>query len=164
MRAFVLFAALAVSACGGDGGAATPREALEALRTVLMAGDGAGFYKSLDSESRSRACAEVRERRAMLRRGDDPAMVVAGLPLTPEEFTRGEESDTVTLFFPRRSPLFRDAPWIAAATVVDERADGPDATLLDLRGDNGVVRRMWFVRERGAWRFDNLRTRKDWVN
>jgi hypothetical protein len=162
-RAFLLLAALAAGACGG-GGAASPREALDALRNALMAGDGAGFYKMLDSESQSRGRAEVRERRAMLRRGDDPAAVVAGLPLTPEELTRGDESDTVTLFFPRRSPLFRDAPWIAAATVVDERADGPDATLLDLRGDNGVVRRMWFAREGGAWKFDSLRTRKDWVN
>jgi hypothetical protein len=162
MRAFAVLAVLA--ACGGGGGATTPREALESLRGVLLAGDGAGFYKLIDSESQSRGRAEVRERRAMLRRGDDPAAVVAGLPLTPEELTRGDESETMTLFFPRRSPLFREAPWIAAATIVEERADGPDATLLDLRGADGVVRRLWFAREAGAWKFDSLRTRKEWVN
>jgi hypothetical protein len=163
-RALLCLAALVVAACGGGDAAATPREALDALRGVLVAGDGAGFYKMLDSESQSRGRAEVRERRAMLRRGDDPAAVVVGLPLTAEELTRGDESDTVRLFFPRRSPLFRDAPWIAAAKIVDERQDGADAALIDLRGENGVSRRLWFAREGGTWKFDSLRTRKEWVN
>jgi hypothetical protein len=162
-RALIVFVWLAAAACGRHG-AATPREALDELRGVLVAGDGGGFYRLLDSESQSRGRAEVRERRALLKRGDDPAAVVAGLPLTPEELTRGEESDTVSLFYPRRSPLFRDAPSIAAAAVVAEQADGPDATLVELRGDDGVVRRLWFARESGAWRFDSLRTRKDWAN
>jgi hypothetical protein len=68
----------------------------------------------------------------------------------------------VTLFFPRRSPLFKDAAWLTSAVVSAEAAEGADVVSLDLRGSGGVVRRLWFVREFGAWRFDNQRTRKDW--
>jgi hypothetical protein len=160
-RAAALLLALVAAACGGDG-PSTPRDALAALRSVLLAGDGPGFVEMIDSESRSRGAAEVRERRAMMARGDEPAKVIAGLPLTPDELMRGDETDTIALFFPRRSPLFKDAAWISKAELVGELNDGPDEAAIDLRGDDGVERRLWFVKERGAWRFDSLRTRKDW--
>ncbi len=158
----VLFAVVLVAASCGGSGASTPREALERLRAALSAGDGAAYYALIDTESQSRGCAEVRERRAMLARGDDAAVVLAGLPVTVEELTKGEPADTVTLFFPRRSPFFKDAAWLASAVVASEESEGPDVAAIEMRGSGGVVRRLWFVRESGAWRFDNQRTRNEW--
>ena len=157
--ALVVLCALA-AACGGA--EKTGREALEALRAALSAGDGAAFYGMLDSEGASRVRAEVRERRAMLARGDDPAAVLEGMPITAEELGRGEEKDAVALFYPRGSPFFQDAKWFAAAAVAEERPDGPDAVRFTLRGGDAFDRPLWFVRESGAWRFDLFRTRREW--
>jgi len=161
VRVGLLAAALGVASCGARE-AAAPREALESLRSALLAGDGGAFVKLLDSESRSRALAEVRERRALVARGDDPAKVLAGLPMTADELARGDEAETIALFFPRRSPYFKDASWIAEAAVADGPPEDPDTASLVLRGKNGVVHAFWFVRESGAWKFDNLRTRREW--
>jgi len=163
-RALAVLFLASLAACGGGRDPSTPREALDALRAVLLAGDGRAYLKLIDAESRSRSKAEVRERRALIARGEDAAAVFRGLPLTPDEVKRGDEADVAALFLPRRSPLFRDAQWIADAAIDAERQESEDATAIDLKGGDGGMRRLWFVREGGAWRFDNLRTRGEWPN
>jgi hypothetical protein len=158
-RAATLLALLA-AACSHA--ARTADEALADLRASVAAGDGEAFYRLLDSESAAQARATVRERRALLARGDDAAQVLRGMPITREELESGDEAEVAARFFPRASPIFRDAPWFATSTVADERADGADAMLVRMRGADGVERPLWFVREAGAWRFDLARTQREW--
>lgn len=150
-------ALLVVAGCGG--GRATARETLESLRAALATHDGAAFNALTDSESIAHRCQEVRERRAMLDRGDDPKTAMEGMPLSADEMRRGSEMDAAALLLDRRSPLFADAKWISVATVVAEESDGPDATCLRLRGADGVERDFWFHRESGRWCYDQFRHR-----
>jgi hypothetical protein len=156
-RAAWALAVLVAAGCGG--GRSTPREALESLRAALATHDGAALNAMTDSESVAHRRAEVRERRAMLERGDDPSAVMQGMPMTADEMRRGTEMDAAGILLDRRSPLFADAKWIGEATVVEEAQDGPDATRLRLRGVDGAERDLWFHREDGRWRYDQFRHR-----
>jgi len=159
-RILLVVAVLAVGACGG--GRSTPRETLESMRAALNTKDGAALDALTDAESVSHRRAEVRERRAMLARGDDPAAALQGLPLTAEEMRAGTEADASALLLLGRSPLFAEARWFNAASVIAETADGPDAACLTLRGVDGVERGIWFVRQGGRWCYDQFRTRRQW--
>lgn len=156
LAAFVL----AAGACGG--GRSTPRETFESMRAALNTKDGAALDALSDAESVSHRRAEVRERRAMLARGDDPETALQGMPLTAEEMRAGSEADASAKLLLKRSPLFADARWFNAASVVGETADGPDAACLKLRGVDGVERDVWFVRQGGRWCYDQFRTRRQW--
>ena len=159
-RAWCLVACLVVAACGGE--RATPREALESFRAALSAHDGAALDALTDAESVAHRRTEVRERRAMLDRGDDPAVAMKDMPLTADEMRRGTEADACALLLDRRSPMFADAKWLSAATIVEETSDGPDGARIHLRGTDGVERDVWFVRERERWCYDQFRTRRTW--
>jgi hypothetical protein len=159
-RSAALALALVLAACGG--GRSTPREVLESLRAALASGDAAALDALVDTESVAHRRDEIRERRAMLERGDDPAEAVAGLPITVDELRRGTEDDAAILLLAKRTPLFSQAKWIQAAVVAAEVPEGEDVTLLRLRGPDGVERNFWFLREQGRWCFDLFRTRRAW--
>jgi hypothetical protein len=152
--------ALAAASCGG--GRSTPRETFESMRAALNTKDGAALDALTDAESVSHRRAEVRERRAMLERGDDPESALREMPLTAEEIRAGTEADASAILLVKRSPLFADARWFNAATVIAETADGPDAACLTVRGVDGVERSVWFVRQGGRWCYDQFRTRRQW--
>jgi hypothetical protein len=148
---------LLLATCGDPPAAGSPKEALAQIRAAIAAGDGGAYYDLLDAESAARSRAEVRERRALLERGDPAEEVLRGMPLTAEEMRKGEIADTVKLFFPRRSHFFRDAEWYAAATPAGEGVEG-DVAWFDLAGAGGETRRLWFLLENGRWRFDQTRS------
>lgn len=159
-RAALLAVSLAAASCGG--GRSTPRETFESMRAALNTTDGAALDALCDAESVSHRRAEVRERRAMLERGDDPSSALQGMPLTAEEMRAGTEADASARLLVKRSPLFADARWFNAATVVAETAEGKDAACLRLRGVDGVEHDMWFIRQAGRWCYDQFRTRRQW--
>jgi hypothetical protein len=148
-----------VLAAGCGGGRATPREALESMRAALATHDAVALSAMMDGDSVSHRCAEVRERRAMLERGDDPATAMQGMPISADEIRRGSESDAASLLLDRRCPLFADAKWIGTATVVEEVPDGADAARIRLRGVDGADRDFWFHLENGRWCYDQFRHR-----
>jgi hypothetical protein len=160
--ALLVAVALLAASCGPERGRATAREAFDALRAALAAGDGKAFCALLDSESISQSRAEVRERRAMLDRGDDPAVVLKGMPVDAAELRSGSEDDAAARYFVRVSPMFAQAKVLVAATVVGETADGADAARIDVRVEGDSTRTLWFVRESGLWCFDQRRTRSQW--
>lgn len=156
-RAAAVVLLLAAAACGGGRG--TPREALESFRAALATRDAAALHRLQDADSVAHRRAEVRERRAMLERGDDPADALKDFPLTADEVRRGTEDDAAALLLDKRTPLFADAKWIGSATVVEEAADGEDAARIRLRGTDGKERDLWFRRENGRWCYDQFRHR-----
>ena len=151
---------LAAAACGDD--RSTPRGTFEALRAALVERDGAALDALTDMNGVLHRRAEIRERRAMLERGDDPTEVMGDMPLSAEEVRRGTEADAAGLLLERRSPLFSVAGWIGAAEVVEEIADGPDCACVRLKGADGAMRELWFVRENGRWCYDQFRSRQSW--
>lgn len=160
MRRAVLALLLAAAACGG--GRSNPREVLESLRAALVTEDAAALDALLDSESVARRRDEIRERRAMLARGDADADALAGLPLSVEELKRGTDDEAAILLLSKRTPLFSQAQWLQNATVAEEVKESEDETLLKMRGPDGVERNFWFLREQGRWCFDLFRTRRAW--
>lgn len=159
-RRAALLLALVLAACGG--GRSNPREVLASLRAALVTEDAAALDALLDSESAAHRRDEVRERRAMLERGDDAKTVLDGFPLTADEVRKGTEDEAAILVLRKRSPMFSQAQWIQSATVAAEEPENHDVTLLRLRGPDGVERNFWFLREGGRWCFDLYRTTRAW--
>ena len=142
----------------GPAGPASPREALDAIRSALAAGDGERLYALYDAEATAFHRQKVREMRARIALGEDPANLLEHYPITPAELARGTEVDDVELMLARGSVLARDAKWLATAAVVEERAEGDDAAVLHLRGADGTDRVLWFVRNASGWHYDHYRT------
>jgi hypothetical protein len=161
-RRAVVALCLALAAAGCGGGRSSPREVLDALRAAVATEDAAALDALVDSESVAHRRDEIRVRRAMLARGDDPAEATAGLPLTAEEIQRGTVDEAAVLLLKKRTPMFSQGPWIRSAVVAEEVAESEDVTLLRLRGADGVERSFWFLKERGRWCFDLFRTRRAW--
>ena len=158
-RALAAWAVSLLLAAGCGGGRATPAEALASLRAALATHDGVALNAMTDSDSVAHRCAEVRERRAMLARGDDPETAMQGMPVTADEVRRGSEMDAAAMLLDRRCSLFADAKWIGVATVVEEVPDGADAARIRLRGVDGTERDLWFRLEDGRWCYDQFRHR-----
>jgi hypothetical protein len=158
MRRAAFALLLALAGCSKTS-AQTPREAFDRFREALAAGDGAAYYELLDADSAAFGRAAVRERRALLERGDPPAEVLEGLPLTAEELRGGDDATTTKLFYPRRSVFFQEAEWYRKAKVETQDTNLEDGdAFVDLRGEEGALRRLWFVKQADGWRFDQTRT------
>ena len=160
MRRAALVLVLLAAACGG--GRSSPREVLESLRAALVTEDPVALDSLLDAESIARRRDEVRERRAMLERGDDPVAAMDGFALTADEVRGGTEDDAAIRLLAKRTPMFSQARWIQSAAVAEEIKESEDVTLLRLRGPDGVERNFWFLHERGRWCFDLYRTTRAW--
>lgn len=160
LAVLVLF--LPLAACAAE--RSTPREAFDAMRAALAARDPRALDELTDSDSVAYRRADVRERRALLDRGDDPDAVLQGIPLTVDEIRRGTEEDAARLLLEKRSPLFEPATaaWYAAASVLSETPEGEDAVHLRIRGPDGREEDLWFLREGGKWNYDQFRTRRTW--
>jgi hypothetical protein len=159
-RTAALLLALVLAACGG--GRSSPREVLESLRAALVTEDAAALDALIDSESAAHRRDEIREKRAMLERGDDAKAALDGFPLTADEVRSGTEDEAAILVLRKRSPMFSQARWIESAAVAAEEPENADITLLRLRGPDGVEKNFWFLRERGRWCFDLYRTSRAW--
>jgi hypothetical protein len=159
----VLSAALAAAlgACGG-GPPETPRDALAALQAAIRAKDGAAIYDLTDGDSMSWLRGQYRERRARLAQGEPASEVVGKSALSAEEVTRGTDLEAVELTLSRQSPFAAQTDWFLSAVVIAEEMESPDTARLALRGADGVERTLWFVRERGGWRYDHYRSRRPW--
>jgi hypothetical protein len=156
-------AALLAAALGGCARErSSPRDAFEALRAAVVARDAPALDALTDSDTVSYRRAEVREKRALLERGDAPDQVLQAVPLSAEEILRGGVEDAAVLLLARRSPLFDEAAWYAGASVVAEATEGDDAARLRVRGPDGKEEDLWFLRERGRWNYDQFRTRRSW--
>jgi hypothetical protein len=151
-----LLAVLAAAGCGG--GRATPRETFETLRSAADTGDAARLADAYDGDTRAARRAMIREWRALLARGDDPAEVLGRTSLTARDVTEGTLDDAVGRLFILHSPFVRDGAWYRDAKVVAEEQDGPDAAKLQVLGVDGVSCDVWFVREGGRWALDHGRT------
>ena len=137
---------------------ATPREAFEAVRAAVAAGDGAALFAAHDSDTREHRRQRLREWRALLARGDPPEEVLAGSGIGVDEVTSGTVEEAAVRIFAAHSPMVRDAEWFASADVVEEQREGEDTAQLLLRGADGAQRSLWFLREGGTWCLDYYRT------
>jgi hypothetical protein len=111
-----------------------------------------------DAETKAARRAMIREWRALIARGDDPAAVLSRTSLSAQDVTTGSLDDGVARLFIVHSPFVRDSAWYRDAKVTAEEADGPDAAKLVLLGVDGTSRDVWFVRESGRWSLDHGRT------
>ncbi len=152
----VLLLLAGLAACGQ--GRATPREALDTLRSAAETGDAARLADAYDADTKYARRAMIREWRALIARGDDPAQVLGRTSLSAQDVTTGTLDDAVARLFILHSPFVRDAAWFRDAKVTAEEMDGPDAAKLALTGVDGAVREIWFVREGGRWALDHGRT------
>ncbi len=145
-------------ACGG--GRASPTETLASLRSALVVQDGRRVYELHDAEARSFYRQRARTFRARLAAGEPPEEVLQGEPAHAAAYTSGTEEDAVAALALHDSVVASLTEWLRSAQVIDEQplpddGRGPRA-LLRLRGADGVVRELRFVKEAQGWSLDQF--------
>lgn len=150
---------LAAAACGR--GRSTPQQAVETLRSALVAADGRAIYEMHDREARGFFRDHARVHRARLERGESVADVLGDTELTEADMLRGDVQDAAVALVSSHGELTANADWFRYAVAEGEpeiSADGMQARVL-LRGTDGREQDIWLVKEDGVWAYDHYLTR-----
>lgn len=155
MRAPALVAALAAlavhaAACGQT---STPERTFDATRAIASGLDPVATFRLHDDYARTSSLQLVRDVRACIARGDDPAEVCRGLAISEEDArSAATDEELAARMLAKFSPLARASKWLESAMPAGptERVE-PDVARMRLRGTDGREADLWLVLEQGRW-------------
>ena len=152
----------ACAGCSGDAGRPdTARACFEAIVASAEAADGHALLRLCEPQERLNRLHAITEVRARLARGDDPSIALGACGLTAEQALTGSETDALAALFAKHTPVAREPSWYRNATVAEQFPDGEGdegSVRLTLRGADGSLRTLWFVRVDGAFALDLARS------
>ncbi len=156
-RSVALSLLLALGACGGPSGPASPREALDSVRAAALDGDAATLYTLLDRESQGFYAQLIREQRARLAAGHSVEQVFGPDGADFADAAKGTEQEAVVRFVEQSAPLLRRPELAKDGEISGEEQLGPREWRARIGKGKGALN-VWFVREKDGWAYDHYRT------